>query len=149
MRHNSKHNYEDHDDGPHRRSGCALKRIARGLAHRFGVSRGVVIASFVVGFIFVPLLTLLVLGAAWFWVDDPERFEHRVSSAANRARNVYDRTFGSSTPRSPDVETVMADPIPEFPDLRKQFENLESLTGAIEAYASSEDFRLHREFKKI
>jgi len=43
----------------------------------------------------------------------------------------------------------MADPIPEFPDLRKQFENLESRTGAMEAYASSEDFRLHREFKKI
>ena len=43
----------------------------------------------------------------------------------------------------------MADPIPEFPDLRKQFENLESRTGAMEAYASSKDFRLHREFKKI
>lgn len=149
MRHHSR-NHDDNDSNePNRRSGCALKRIVRGLAHRFGVSRGVVIASFVVGFMFVPLLTLMVLAAAWFWVDDPERFEHRVASAADKARKVYDRTFGSPTPRSPDVETVMADPIPEFPDLRKQFENLESRTGAMEAYVSSEDFRLHREFKKI
>jgi phage shock protein PspC (stress-responsive transcriptional regulator) len=82
MRHHSQHSNDDHEEAPSKRSGCAIKRIVRGLAHRFDVSRGVVIASFVVGFVFVPVLALLVLGAAWFWVDDPERFEHRVSNAA-------------------------------------------------------------------
>ena len=149
MRHHSRKSNGNPDEAPNRRPMCAIKRIVRGLAHRFDVSRGVVIASFVAGFMFVPLLTLLVLGTAWLWVDDQGKFEHRVSRAADRARTVYDRTFGSPTPRAADVETVMSDPIPEFPNLRKQFENLQSRTGAIEAYASSEDFRLHREFKKI
>ena len=149
MRHRSKYDDHEHEGAPRRRSGCAIKRIVRGLAERFGVGRGTVIAGFVLGFVFVPLLTLIVLGAAWIWVDDQERFESRVSNVADRARNVYDRTFGSATPRSPDVETVMADPIPDFPHLRKQFENLETRAGAMESYVSSEDFRLHREFKKI
>ena len=149
MRHHSRRRCNDHDERPHRRSGCAIKRIVRGLADRFGVSRGAVVASFILGFVFVPMLALLVLAAAWFWVDDQERFEHRVTNVADRARKVYDRTFGSPTPREPDVETVMADPVPDFPHLRKQFENLEARAGAMEAYVSSDDFRLHREFKNI
>ena len=149
MRHHSEHDHHEHDGKRRHRSGCAIKRIVRGLADKFGVSRGTVIAGFVIGFVFVPLLTLFVLGAAWIWVDDQERFESRVTKVADGARKVYDRTFGSPTPRSPDVETVMADPIPDFPHLRKQFENLEARAGSMEAYVSSEDFRLHREFKKI
>ena len=107
MRHHSRKSNGNPDEAPNRRPMCAIKRIVRGLAHRFDVSRGVVIASFVAGFMFVPLLTLLVLGTAWLWVDDQGKFEHRVSRAADRARTVYDRTFGSPTPRAADVETVL------------------------------------------
>ena len=128
---------------------CGVKRVVRGLAKRFDVSRGVVITGFVLGFVFVPVLSLLVFGAAWFWVDDPERFEARLVSAADRAKRAYDWTFGSRTPRTAVAEDILAEPMPQFPELAREFERLEARTGAMEAYVSSEEYRLHREFHKL
>jgi hypothetical protein len=141
---------EDHGRTRHRRSHCGVKRVIRGLAERFSVSRGTVIAGFVVGFVFVPILTGLVFAAAWFWVDDPERFESRLNGAADWARKAYDWTFGSKVPKeSTSAEEIMAEPVPDFPNLRRAFERLETRTGNIEAYVSSDEYRLHREFRDM
>ena len=63
-----------------------VKRVVRGLADVFGIPRGVVIAGFVLGFVCVPLLTLLVFLAAWYWVDDPERTRRHVDAAYDSLR---------------------------------------------------------------
>ncbi|MEM7404583.1 MAG: hypothetical protein AAF458_04780 [Pseudomonadota bacterium] len=131
------------------KSGCGVNGIVSGLARRFGVGKGVVITGFVLGFIFAPLLTLLIGFGAWFWVRDPAEFESRMQGAADRARRAYQWTFGSRTPTDPSAEAVMADPVPEFPALRREFERLEERAGSLEQYVSSEEFRLQREFRHL
>ena len=55
----SRRRHSHHRDRPHRgRRHGPIKRVVRGLADAFCVSRGIVIAGFVLGFVFAPLLTL-------------------------------------------------------------------------------------------
>ena len=71
-----------HFDGRRRsrRRRGPIKRVTRGLADAFGVPRGVIIAGFVLGFVFIPLLTLVAFLAALHWVNDPERARRQVDS---------------------------------------------------------------------
>ena len=66
----SRRHYRDRRS--YRRRG-PIKRVTRGLADAFGVARGVVIAGFVLGFVFVPLLSLAAFLVALYWVNSPDR----------------------------------------------------------------------------
>ena len=134
-----------------------IKRVIRGLAEAFGIPRGVVIAGFVLGFVFVPLLSLLVFLAALYWVNDPERTRRHVDSFFDSLRRVGDRVRrGSTGPRrrdpggnsdrdSRETPRPTVDPATVF----RRFERLERRTCAIEEFVASEEFRLNREFRRM
>lgn len=173
----------DSDEGPgrydsrrRRRNGpCRgpIGRVVRGLSDRLGVHRHTIIAGFVLGFIFVPILTLLVFLGAVYWVNDPERIEDKLDHLADKARNSYRTHFGSGSgqrrnrygapenqpraartapednadPRSnPDSH---ADFVPDFPELRRKFEELETRAAAMETCVASEEFALNRQFRAM
>lgn len=144
------HGHDRHRPSGHKRISCGIKRIIRGIADKFSISRGTVLAGFVVGFIFAPLLTAIVFVAAWFWIDDPKRFETRISGAADKARQAYEWTFGSWVPKlTARADEIMAEPVPGFPALRRAFDRLEPRTAKVEDYVSSDEYRLHREFRNM
>ena len=135
-----------------------VKRVIRGLADAFGIPRGVVIAGFVLGFVFVPLLTLLAFLAALYWVDHPERTRRRMEAAHDSFKRAADRLRrvasgpgrrGSSgggpdrEPREPPRPAV--DPAA----LARRFERIERRARAIEEFVASEEFRLNREFRRM
>ena len=91
-----------HFDGRRRsrRRRGPIKRVTRGLADAFGVPRGVVIAEFVLGFVFIPLLSLLAFLAALYWVNDPERTRRHVDSFFESLRRAGVRLrHGAAEPR--------------------------------------------------
>lgn len=134
-----------------------IKRVTRGLADAFGVPRGVVIAGFVVGFVFVPLLSLAAFLVALYWVDDPARTRRHVDSffellgrAGGRLRRGTGgrrhRDAGDDSAREPgDRPRPAIDPVA----LARRFERIERRARAIEAFVASEEFRLNREFRRM
>ena len=148
-----------HVDGrrrPRRRRG-PIKRVTRGLADAFGVPRGVIIAGFVLGFVFIPLLSLVAFLAALYWVNDPERTRRHMDSlfeSLRRAgvrfrRGVAETRFGSdhAVPGRDSHEPPRAAVHP--PALARRFERLERRARAIEEFVASEEFRLNREFRRM
>ena len=146
---------------PHgRRSGRRrgpIKRVIRGLADALGIPRGVVIAGFVLGFVFVPLLTLLAFLAALYWVDHPEHTRRRMEAAHDSLKRAADRLRrlasgpgrressggGGGPGREPPSPAV--DPAA----LARRFERIERRARAIEEFVASEEFRLDREFRRM
>ena len=135
-----------------------IKRVVRGLSDRFGVGRGCVVACFILGIIFAPMLTLLIFLAAWVWVDNPERFERAVGSVLDKARGLYrswtqdaepGRSSAGPRPAYADGAEGVEEPAIDFPDLRRRFEDLERRAGRMEDYVTSEEFSLDREFRDI
>ncbi len=134
-----------------------IKRVIRGLADAFDIPRGVVIAGFVLGFVFAPLLTLLVFLAALYWVDHPERTRRRMGAAHDSLKRAADRLRrvasgpgrrGSSggpgrEPQEPSRPTIDPDA------LSRRFERIERRARAIEEFVASEEFRLNREFRRM
>ena len=72
-----------------------ISRVVRGLSERLGVHRHTIIAGFVLGLVFVPMLTLLVFLGALYWVNDPERIEDKLDHLADKARKSYRSHFGA------------------------------------------------------
>ena len=134
-----------------------IKRVTRGLADAFGVPRGVVIAGFVVGFVFVPLLSLAAFLVALYWADDPGRARRHVDSvfemlgrAGDRlrrgaGRRGYRDAGDDSARESGDRPRPAVDPAA----LARRFERIDRRARAIEAYVASEEFRLNREFRRM
>ena len=135
-----------------------IKRVIRGLADAFDIPRGVVIAGFVLGFVFAPLLTLLVFLAALYWVDHPERTRRRVDAAHDSLKRAADRLRrvasgpgrrGRSSggpgrePQEPSRPAIDPDA------LSRRFERIERRARAIEEFVASEEFRLNREFRRM
>ena len=142
--------------GPRRRRG-PIKRVIRGLADAFAVPRGVVIAGFVLGFVFIPLLTLLAFLAALYWVNDPVRARRHVDSffdTLGRAGNRLRRGARGRRRRSADRERAgeavePAGPAVDPSALARRFERVERRARAIEEFVASEEFRLNREFRRM
>lgn len=142
-----------HGRRPGRRRG-PIKRVIRGLAGAFGIPRGVVIAGFVLGFVCVPLLTLLVFLAALYWVDDPERTRRHLDAAYDSLRRGADRLRrGRRGPRQRgrDDAPGREPPRPAIDPtaLVRRFERIERRTRTIEEFVASEEFRLNREFRRM
>ena len=145
--------WERPDRGRRRRRG-PIKRVVRGLADAFGVSRGLVIAGFVLGFVFAPLLTLVVFLVALYWVDHPERTHRYAGVAYGHLRRAADRIRRgvAGGPRGGEAGGESREPPRPFVDpaaLGRRFEALERRARAIEAFVASEEFRLDREFRRM
>ena len=139
-----------------RRPRGPIKRVTRGLADAFGVPRGVIIAGFVLGFVFIPLLTLVAFLAALHWVNDPERARRQVDSFFESIRRAVVRfRRGASRPGTDyDAEPGRQSheplrPAVHPPALARRFERLERRARAIEEFVASEEFRLNREFRRM
>ena len=134
-----------------------VKRVIRGLADTFGVPRGMVIAGFVLGFVFLGPWTVVVFLAAWYWVDHPERARRWMDAACESVRWTADRVWrgaagaghrggGGAPDRGPDEPP----PPPADPAaLARRFERIERRARAIEEFVASEEFRLNREFRRM
>lgn len=156
----------------HGRHGCggsgAIHRVLNGLSSACGVRRDVVIAGFVIGLFFVPMLTVLIFGVAWYWVTYPARARRHVEWLSERARRMVARlgeaTFGRDPHRpatAPGFDPSDGDEAPAskreseprrpstVSDLSERFEELERRAKSIEAYVASEEYRLEREFRKM
>ena len=153
----------------HHRRGCGGHHGPGGvfskLGNAFDLPTGVVIAIFVVGWVFTPLLTTLIFVAAWYWAKHPDetrRQVDRVSDHARRAaRRVSDAAFGGRsryrrTATEPDLDLDDVDvdePAPRRPssaeELRHRFEELDRRAKRIEEVVASEEYRLEREFRRI
>ena len=148
-----------HVDGRRRsrRRRGPIKRVTRGLADAFGVPRGVIIAAFVLGFVFIPLLSLIAFLAALYWVNDPERARRHVDSFFESLRRAGVRfRRGATQPRygGDDAEPGREShepprPAVHPPALARRFERLERRARAIEEFVASEEFRLNREFRRM
>lgn len=150
------HRHSRHRDRFHRGRGRRgpIKRVVRGLADVFGVSRGLVIAGFVLGFVFAPLLTLVAFLVALYWVDHPERTHHYADVACGHLRRAADRIRRgvAGAPRGGEAQGESREPQRRFVDpasLGRRFEALERRARAIEAFVASEEFRLDREFRRM
>ena len=146
-----------HVDGRRRfrRRRGPIKRVTRGLADAFGVPRGVIIAGFVLGFVFIPLLSLLAFLAALYWVNDPERTRRHVDSFFGSLRRAGVRfRRGAAHPGHGDAAPGREShepprPAVHPPALARRFERLERRARAIEEFVASEEFRLNREFRRM
>ncbi|MCY4350157.1 MAG: hypothetical protein OXC25_09970 [Thiotrichales bacterium] len=136
-----------------RRRRGPIKRVVRGLADAFGIPRGMVIAGFVLGFVFIPLPAVLVFLAALYWVDNPERARRHVDSAFDALRRTGDRlrrsAAGSGAGRADRGAHEPSRPHVDPASLARRFERAERRTRAIEEFVASEEFRLNREFRRM
>ena len=158
-----KHRRDSRTRKSHRCSNSAMGGVFHKLGKAFGVSHGATIAVFVVGWIFVPLLTTLVFLAALYWVYHPEQAERQARQLAawvsRAARQFSEGVIPQPGPRvsepdfaqPPDAE--QPEPNPRQPrsasELRRRFEALERRAKSIESFVASEEFRLEGEFKRM
>ena len=132
-----------------------IGRVVRGLSDAFGIPRGMVIAGFVLGFVFVPLLALLAFLTALYWVNDPERMRRQVEWVVDSFRRAGDRLRRGAGTR---YRGVRGEPLGEPGEPRRpvdpvavarRFERIERRARAIEEFVTSEEFRLNREFRRM
>jgi len=134
-----------------RRRHGPVKQVVRGLSDRFGVKRKYVIAGFVLGFVFVPLLTLLLFLATLYWVNHPEGIEDTLDRLLRKVRRAIRATWTRTTYASDGLGevTIDDDDDVDFADLRRRFDDLERRAEGMEEYVSSEEHALNREFQRI
>ena len=138
-----------------------VERVVNGLSEALGLGHGMIITGFVLGFIFVPLLTTIVFFVTLYWVSYPgaakrhfERFSRYIRRAGQR---LSDAAFTRDTHATdPSFDDVARDepPPPKQPrttpsELRERFEALDKRAKSIEAFVASEEYRLEREFKRM
>jgi len=151
----------------HARAGMTgiIHRVIDGLGDALGIGRGLVIAGFVVGLVFVPLLSLAVFLGGWYWTSYPEqtrRHFRRISAYAQRAaQRVSAAAFATNTRATapqPDIDECETDTSsastpnkqsPTTEELRARFESLDTRARAIEEFVASEEYRLEREFRGL
>ena len=142
--------------GRHGRRRGPIGRVVRGLSDAFGIPRGMVIAGFVLGFVFVPLLALLAFLTALYWVNDPERLRRQVEGVVDSSRRAVDwlrrgpgtRYRGARGEPTREPEEPRRRPIDPVAVARR-FERIERRARAIEEFVASEEFRLNREFRRM
>lgn len=145
-----------HGRGSGRRRG-PVKRVVRGLADVFGVPRGVIVTGFVLGFICVPQFTLLAGFAAWFWLEHPDLVRRCSDTARDFFKRATDRLRGGiaapphrSAGSGPGLEPHKAPcPSSDPAAVVRRFDGIDRRVRAVEAFVASEEFRLHREFRRM
>jgi hypothetical protein len=117
----------------------------------------VVVTGFVLGFVFVPLLAVFVFLGALYWVHHPEQVESNLEKAAGWIRNWWNESRRSAADRpsersAPDVDAAAAfeDEIDiDIDALNEEFAELERRAAGIESFVLSDEYKLHRDFKKM
>ena len=100
-RHTRYHAHTEHDERPHthRRGPCmpgVIRRVVGGLAERFGIPYGVVLAGFIVGLVFNAPLTIVAFFVALYWLKHPERVERFIGRAFEWIRDLFRSTPSAS-----------------------------------------------------
>ena len=133
--------------------------VVDGLSRALGLSHGIIIAGFVCGFIFVPLLTAMVFLVTLYWVSYPDQARKQLACVSSYVRGVLrrikratdamdkrNRTAKSTSDGDP--RTANRPPLSRA-QLRARFEALDKRANAIEAFVASEEYLLEREFKRM
>ena len=134
-------------------AGGAIKRTIRGIGAKLGVSRGMVIAGFVLLFIFTRWFALIVFFLAYRWVKNPGKYEDLFDSVVEKSRNAFEnvtsgrRDKTSSTTGRAGRRQAYKDH--DFSDLQRKFDDLEARANNMEAHVSSEEYRLSKEIDDI
>ena len=157
--------------------GNAIHRVLRKSREITGMSKGMTIAAYVLGFIFVPLLTAFVALVLLYWTSYPDSAQRNVDRMKRQARRAahkmgegFTRGTGPRPVTEPDLQDLDLDDDDDEPTrgrrsdrnrphadsgpqsaqgLRKRFENLERRARTIERFVASEEYRLQREFDKM
>ena len=111
----------------------------------------------VLGFVFVPLLSLAAFLVALYWVNSPERMRRRMDTffdSMRRAGDRFRRAAARPEHRGADSEPGGESSEPPRPAvdssaLARRYERIERRARAIEAFVASEEFRLNREFRRM
>ncbi len=138
-------------------------RVVHGLSEALGLGHGMIITGFVLGFIFVPLLTAIVFLVTLYWVSYPEQTRSHFERVSSYIRGAGHRLSDAAFTREPrraatepsfDDTTGDESPTPKRPsttssELRERFEALDKRAKSIEAFVASEEYRLEREFERM
>ena len=136
-----------------------IDRVVDGLSQALGLGHGMIITGFVLGFIFVPLLTAIVFLLTLYWVSYPAQARSHLESVSGFVRGAGQRLSDAAFSRQT-RDTVTEPSFDEEPaapkrpattssELRERFEALDKRAKSIEAFVASEEYRLEREFKNI
>lgn len=123
----------NHAEGGHRRERSkaehcgisgAIHRVIRGSRDATGLGKGPTIALYVVGFVFMPLLTTLVFLAMLYWTSFPSEARRNLDRVSQHTRKVGERLTESLTGSSrryrastePDFADELRDFVPERED---------------------------------
>jgi hypothetical protein len=135
-----------------RKGGCGvISRVLTALARRFSVDKALIITGFVLGFVFAPVLATLTFVGAWIWSGDEERYERLGGQAVRGVQRAWRAAFGGSaghTPGDPMEDPPARHPV-DFPELRREFEDLEQRAAGMEKFVTSEERALEREFRNM
>ena len=181
------HHQRRHGESPHREqtghqsdgswAGRAINRVIRGCKDATGLGKGPVITLFVLGFIFMPLLTGLVFLAMLLWTGNPTKARESLDRFSGHVKRAG-KHFTNATLGQPHRSRAAAQPDMDFEDsksesgsarhnrgpkpgaannatrtspsdLRKRYESLEERARRIEAFVASEEYRLEQEFEKM
>ncbi len=151
------HHYRHRHD--HRRSaeGSAsrpckgfVRYTIRGLARKFGVPKGVIIAGFVMLFIMSTPLALAAFFGSWYWLKHPGKLEAMMDRVMDGARSAFAGTVreGAYAPPAPS-SVAGVEPDSDFSELRARFADLEARASRMEEHVSSQEYELNKEFKDM
>ncbi len=134
-----------------------IKRTIKGLAAKFGVSKGVIIAGFIVLFIFTKIFALLAFILAYFWIKHPGKYEDMLDGAFEKSRRGFENMTGApgfdeaATAGGPQAsyDSSYREDEFDFSDLKQKFEDLEKRTNGMEEHVSSDEYKLNKEFDDI
>ena len=136
-----------------------IDQVVDGLNQASGLGHGIIIAGFVCGFIFVPLLTAMVFFVTLYWVRYPVQARRQLACVSSCVRRIV-RVVMAAVASLENRNTVNQPPSGQQPagatrapmstaQLRAKFEALDKRANAIEAFVSSQEYLLEREFKQM
>lgn len=136
-----------------------IDRVVHGLSEALGLGHGMIITGFVLGFIFAPLLTAIVFLVTLYWVSYPRQARRHLESVSRYVRRaghrLSDAAFASKADDTVTEPAFDAEPpAPKRPrataaELKERFEALDKRAKSIEAFVTSQEYRLEREFKRM
>ncbi len=130
-----------------------IRKTITGLAETFNVSRKVVIIGFIILFMFTHFFAVVVFFVAAHWVRNQAKYDDFFGTAFEKSRRSFSsmRQQQSYTAQAGAGATDASyhDDDFDFSDLNRKFDDLKKRTSDMEEHVSSEDYKLHKEFKDL